>query len=187
MALKAGYKGVKNSLMYFIESLVGSKVIKSIGDGLSLSEAGELEVDIGDGLDIDESDKLAVKLGSGLSFDSDGAIESDSTGGIGYSTTEFDTGNKWIDGKTIYGRVFTGLTISNNTFSTDIDLGVEADTIVDISPGEGTSSSLVVINNCLYHKIEYSSGNNTHIYSACSVALITDAKLVILYTKAATN
>lgn len=42
MALKAGYYGIKKVLIDKINSLAGAVVIKSIGDGLDLSEAGEL-------------------------------------------------------------------------------------------------------------------------------------------------
>ena len=135
MALKAGYKGVKNSLVSFIESLVGSKVIKSIGDGLSLSDAGELELDIGDGLEIDASDELVVKIGSGLAFDENGAIEVDSTGGLDYSNTEQDTGLKWLDGRSIYQKTWSKTSIDNipnngklwiTTDFSDIDLVIQA-------------------------------------------------------------
>lgn len=42
MALKAGYYGIKKVLIDKINSLAGAVVIKSIGDGLDLSESGEL-------------------------------------------------------------------------------------------------------------------------------------------------
>ena len=42
MALKAGYYGIKKVLIDKINSLAGAVVIKSIGDGLDLSETGEL-------------------------------------------------------------------------------------------------------------------------------------------------
>lgn len=49
-----------------------------------------------------------------------------------YSTTEQKTGQKWIDGKDIYFRTFTGLSIQSNTswITTDIDIS-DTDTIVD--------------------------------------------------------
>lgn len=54
-------------------------------------------------------------------------------GGAGlpsYFTTETDTGMKWIDGKTIYQRVFTGTTPSNQNFTTLLD-GVDYFQIVN--------------------------------------------------------
>lgn len=49
-----------------------------------------------------------------------------------YSTTEQKTGQKWIDGKDIYFRTFTGLSIQSNTswINTDIDISY-VETIVD--------------------------------------------------------
>lgn len=76
MSLKAGYKGIKNSLAVgmsaFMQKFANALVIKSIGSGLSLSEAGELSA---------------------------------SAQSVDYSTTEFNTGKKWIDGSDIYGIV----------------------------------------------------------------------------------
>ena len=40
-----------------------------------------------------------VKAGAGVSVDEDGAIS-----GVAYSTTEHETGRKWIDGKDIYEK-----------------------------------------------------------------------------------
>ena len=90
MALKAGYYGIKKSLFSVIESLSGAKVIKTIGNGLNLSNAGSLSCDIDTETMEFKNGKLASK---GASFD--------------FSTTEFDTGQKWIDGKSICGIVIT--------------------------------------------------------------------------------
>ena len=61
MALRAGYYGVKKSMLAAISSLAGAKIIKTIGNGLNLSNAGTLKVDI----DADTMEfingKLAVK------------------------------------------------------------------------------------------------------------------------------
>ena len=48
-----------------------------------------------------------VKIGSGLNITNDGILSASGGGGgsFDYSTTEFDTGQKWIDGKKIYGIV----------------------------------------------------------------------------------
>lgn len=42
MALRAGYYGIKNALLKKLEALTNAVVIKSIGEGLDLSAAGEL-------------------------------------------------------------------------------------------------------------------------------------------------
>ena len=73
MALRAGYYGIKNALLKKLQGLSDALVIKSIGEGLDLSAAGELS--------------------------------NTSTGGVDYSTTEQDTGLKWIDGRSVYKRV----------------------------------------------------------------------------------
>lgn len=44
MALKAGYQGVKKSLLDKLLQMSGSLIIKSLGTALSLSDAGELRV-----------------------------------------------------------------------------------------------------------------------------------------------
>ena len=62
MALKAGYYGVKKSVIDLITSLVGNVAIKSIGGGLALSEEDELSVDTGDGLTVSEAGKLLADI-----------------------------------------------------------------------------------------------------------------------------
>lgn len=98
MSLKAGYKGIKNSLAVgmsaFMQKFANALVIKSIGSGLSLSEAGELSA---------------------------------SAQSVDYSTTEFNTGKKWIDGSDIYGIVIvednpTTSGGSSQVKSTDINI-----------------------------------------------------------------
>jgi hypothetical protein len=44
-----------------------------------------------------------------------------------YSTAKFDTGKKWIDGKTIWGKVYTGYAVSNSTVDLDT---ITIDTII---------------------------------------------------------
>lgn len=46
MALRAGYYGIKNALLKKLQGLSDALVIKSIGDGLNLSAAGELSSSI---------------------------------------------------------------------------------------------------------------------------------------------
>jgi len=89
MALRAGYYGVKKSVQAVISNLSGAKIIKSIGDGLKLTSAGKLSCDIDTDTMEFKDHKLSVK-------------QSGSSGGITYSTTEVNTGRKWIDGSDIY-------------------------------------------------------------------------------------
>ena len=51
MALRAGYYGIKNALLKKLEGLTNAVVIKSIGEGLDLSAAGELSNTSTGGLD----------------------------------------------------------------------------------------------------------------------------------------
>lgn len=53
MALRAGYYGIKKSLLSKISQLSGAVIIKSIGSGLTLSEAGELSSDSSGTTEID--------------------------------------------------------------------------------------------------------------------------------------
>lgn len=46
MALKAGYIGVKKSMLGLINKLATSKLIKTVGDGLTLTSAGTLKANI---------------------------------------------------------------------------------------------------------------------------------------------
>lgn len=89
MALRAGYYGIKKSLLDTITGLVGSKVIKSIGNGLALTDAGELSTDI----DTNTMEYLNGKLAA-KSVNWDFATEN-----------AVPTGQKWIDGKELYCRV----------------------------------------------------------------------------------
>ena len=97
MALKAGYQGVKKSMIDALKSLSGMKVIKSFGDGLNLTSAGKLN------LTAAASNKLGgIKVGTGLSID-DGVLSADATGievktlsytGDGTSTSTIDFSNE---------------------------------------------------------------------------------------------
>lgn len=121
MALRAGYHGIKGALVGVTkaaaEKLAGLPAIKTIGDGLTLSD--------------------------------EGVLSSDSTGGINYSTTEQDTGLKWIDGRSIYQKTWSKDSIDNipsggklwiTTDYTDIDL-VLSSTTSGAALSEGAASS----------------------------------------------
>lgn len=95
MALRAGYYGIKKALLRKLEALTNAVVIKSIGDGLNISAAGELS--------------------------------STSTGGFDYSTTEVDTGQKWIDGSIIYSITYAFETPISTTSGTWVDVADNTD------------------------------------------------------------
>lgn len=115
MALRAGYIGLKKGIAAGISDLIskssGAKWIKSFGDGLNLSDAGELD------LEAASASKIGgVKVGEGLEITEAGVLNVTVSGGADYSTTETDTGTKWTDGKTIYRKVIHSDTaIANGT------------------------------------------------------------------------
>jgi len=89
MALKAGYYGIKKSLLDMITGLAGSKVIKSIGNGLDLTDAGALSTDI-------DTDTMEYK---------NGKLAAKSVNWDFATANAVPTGQKWIDGKELYCRV----------------------------------------------------------------------------------
>lgn len=71
MALKAGYMGIKKSMLGLINSISSAKIIKTIGDGLNLTNAGKLNVTAATASKIG-----GIKVGSGLSID-DGVLSAE--------------------------------------------------------------------------------------------------------------
>ena len=63
MALRAGYYGIKKSVLAAISNLSGAKIIKSIGDGLKLTSAGKLSCDIDTNTMEFKAGKLSAKGG----------------------------------------------------------------------------------------------------------------------------
>ena len=90
MALKAGYYGVKKSVLAFVNSLTNAKIIKSIGDGLAFSDAGALSADIDNATMEFKNGKIAAKAVA-----------------VDYSTTEQLLPEKWLNGESLYRKVFT--------------------------------------------------------------------------------
>lgn len=104
MSLKAGYKGIKNSLAVgmsaFMQKFANALVIKSIGSGLSFSEAGDLSANV-------------KTIGTGLTLSEAGQLSADSQI-INYTSTEQATGEKYF-GDDVYTKTiqFEGL-LSND-------------------------------------------------------------------------
>lgn len=74
MALKAGYIGIKKSMLGLINSLASAKLIKSFGDGLNLTQAGKLNMTAATASKIG-----GVKVGEGLSIN-EGVLSTNSQG-----------------------------------------------------------------------------------------------------------
>ena len=105
-------------------------------------------------------------------------------GSLDYSTTEEIERGTWIDGKKYYSKCFSNLTIPSGGYSTEVNLGVEADTIINVTPvGTATANNDSIIGS-IYSKVVYSSGNNTLIYPSSLIgAAYTNANIEVLYTK----
>ena len=82
--------------------------------------------------------------GETITVTSSGVISAES-GGFDYSTNEFDTGQKWIDGKTIYGKTFTvtELFIPNNDFVGSFSVANYSTYVNHIVSGQGLDQSAV--------------------------------------------
>lgn len=191
MALRAGYYGIKKTFKDAIESLIANMsdmvIIKSLDDALSLSDAGELSVD-----DASTSGKGIVQLDAEPAEDSGNAITSGAVfaalqgvGSYDYSTTEFNTGQKWIDGKDIFGIVIPGTYAISNTGTNANNLAIESgllpviETVIDaflIRPvAENTTPGLARVSVTV---------DSTTLVKAYSVTNFNNMKgLVILYTK----
>lgn len=184
MALKAGHQGIKNTLKLALEKLVadtaGMKIIKTIGDGLQLTDAGKLNVKPATDTTIG-----GIKVGDGLSID-DGVLSFDGTGVSDYSTEEVDTGVKWIDGKPIYRKTYfkdSSIPASNTSF----DVISDFDKLIDYSGGVKIGSNILSISfkasasGCFPQIM--SGGNVTLSYSGT----ITEFNLTLYYTKTVTE
>ena len=121
-------------------------------------------------------------------------ITDDYTGGSGlpnYSTTEYNTGRKWIDGKDIYGKVYSNIQLTNN-----VDVTVDADFgsdkyITDIRMighyDTGSASGQILVSN-------YAVGNDKAVPAVNNGVLVIDVAsnwsawtcdLIVEYTKTA--
>lgn len=132
MALRSGYYGLKNATKKILEKLAvdtaGMKIIKSFGDGLSLSNAGKLSVTAG------TANKIGgFKVGSGLTV-VDGVLST--LGGLDYSSTEQNTGVNWLDGKDIYVNTFTWETAVTGLANVWLTTPAIIDFVADIIGGQ---------------------------------------------------
>lgn len=95
-----------------------------------------------------------------------------------YSDTEQKTGQKWIDGKDIYFRTFTGLTLT--TTSSWVDTGIDSsgmDTIIGGLAIDDAKQSIVC---------SYGFGQNSKIILRAYIATNVIKTLTLFYTKATT-
>lgn len=108
-------------------------------------------------------------------------VEAGGSAGKSYSTTEFDTGEKWTDGKTIYGKVISNINIPANAYTEEVDIGSLVNVIkvesLDVSTSSGLSFQLADI----YCKVV--NGTTTKVYPTTTVGTFTDATICVYYTK----
>ena len=189
MSLKAGYRGIKNSLAVgmssFVQKFKNALVIKSIGSGLDFSEAGELSAaikSIGDGLTLSQAGALSAdikSIGSGLTLSEAGELSANAQSMV-YSTTEFDTGEKWIDGNSIYGIVFQSASIGANSWGAAVDTGVVIDKLIDFFTISADASGSY-LGRLIYASL--TAGTTTSIKFASPISGIASADVVVFYTK----
>lgn len=176
MALKAGYIGIKKSMLGIINGLASAKLIKSFGDGLNLTQAGKLNMTAA------TTSKIGgVKIGEGLNIN-DGVVSVSASCVVDYSSTEVDTGIKWIDGKTIYAKSYfmdSSIPATNTSFDTIADLDNLIDAKGSVTIGTNTLSiSFKASSSGCFPQI-MTGGNVTLSYSGT----ISKFNLTIYYTK----
>lgn len=178
MALKAGYIGIKKSMLGLINSLASAKLIKSFGDGLNLTNAGKLNMTVATASKIG-----GVKVGDGLAIE-DGVLSCTVTGGFDFSTSEFDTGQKWIDGKTIYGKVFNNQTLPNNAFTLSLPIGPAADIykVIYWNITEGLASTQRVMDYRMYANLNVTE-NNLCLVPTNTTRALAGVDIIVFYTK----
>lgn len=117
-----------------------------------------------------------------------------SAGGIDYSTEEQDTGLKWIDGKTIYQKVYTFNTMHSGY---SIPLGFNVDTIIKMNGCVYTSTHEQWLNIPFYHNNAYqirvyvikdlSNGDYFYFeYDSTSSDVYNNGFIILQYTKPTT-
>lgn len=178
MALKAGYIGIKKSMLGLINSLASAKLIKSFGDGLNLTNAGKLNMTPATASKIG-----GVKVGDGLAIN-DGVLSCTVTGGFDFSTSEFDTGQKWIDGKTIYGKVFNNQTLPNNalTLSLPIAPAADIDKVLYWNITEGLAGTQRCMDYRIYANLNV-TGDNLCLVPTHSAKAMAGVDITVFYTK----
>ena len=94
---------------------------------------------------------------------------------VDYSTTEQKTGQKWIDGKDIYCRVFTGLSITTNTSWQDTGIDISnVDTIINGFATDDSKQSIVC---------SFGFGTNASLIFRTYISTNVITSITLYYTK----
>ena len=92
-----------------------------------------------------------------------------------YSTTEQKTGQKWIDGKDIYCRVFTGLSITTNASWQDTGIDISnVDTIINGFSTDDSKQSIVC---------SFGFGTNNSLIFRAYISTNVITSITLFYTK----
>ena len=82
-------------------------------------------------------------------------------------------------------RTFTNVGLPQNAYSSTLDLGVEADTIVKIEANDSANAgNATIIFEGIYAKINKTPGSNTILNPTNQLAHLSGATLTVYYTKA---
>lgn len=171
MALKAGYIGIKKSMLGLINSLGSAKIIKSFGDGLNLTNAGKLNMTAASASKIG-----GVKVGEGLSIDN--GVLSAAGGGLVYEDEKNNAGS--LNGMTYYTQLIpfyqegaaapewsqvSGGWANENFAAGDIDLILRSVIINETSGGAySLTSGTVQFNNTTgVWTLNFTTAYNTYI------------------------
>lgn len=121
-----------------------------------------------------------IKVGSNLTVEEDGTLNAPAPTPPytppAYSTSEYDTGKKWIDGKTIYGKVLqlgSAITVDANSWSSDIDL--VGDKIISVSVINSTDNNVFPVGGNI-------TSNKLSILNPRGSAITVDT-IIVEYTK----
>lgn len=111
------------------------------------------------------------------------------SGGVDYSTTEQNTGHKWIDGKDIYQKTFFG-TLSNTTITFSLPEGIDKivsfDGLLKATDGFFPINEFVDTNVVSYtHIIKTDNNYSMAIYSTVKPG--SDYSITVNYTKLTTT
>lgn len=138
MALRAGYYGIKKKMLDTIKNVKPVKANPTgtaTGGNLEKIEINNIIYSIPSGtpyeLPVASDETLGgIKVGDGLSISENGVLSvsgGSGGGGLDYSTTEQNTGIKWVDGSDIYFKTYTPTTpINIGQEGAWIDTGIDA-------------------------------------------------------------
>ena len=122
MALKAGYIGVKKSMLGLINSISSAKIIKTIGNGLKLTSAGTLSADIDTNTLEFKNGKLAAKS-KGIVYDVSEEITSQVIGSYKDSSGEKELKRAYVTFSSVTPGNWNRKSVSDLNISKVVEMG----------------------------------------------------------------